>query len=120
LQKEIQIYGEWTIAYTRYMHAVLFMYPHRLKELEDYQEYMVSQFGAFPDICDQYKVIDFDKAFRLCVGQSNDLLLTNYHQFQDIISYHLINLRTSRSNDAKCQKLSSNDETPICCQWNTG
>ena len=30
LQKEIRIYGEWTIAYTRYMRAVLFVYPHRL------------------------------------------------------------------------------------------
>jgi len=91
----------------------MFVYPHRLQELKDYQEYMASQFGAYPDISNQNKVINFDKAVWLCVGQSNDLLLTDYHQFQDIISYHLINLRTSTSNNAKCQKLSPNVLHPI-------
>ena len=61
-QKEIRIYGEWTIAHTRYMCAILFVCPHRFRELEDYQEYMAGQFGAYPDISDQYKVINFDKA----------------------------------------------------------
>jgi len=118
--KEICIYGEWTIAYARYTRAVLFVYPHRSRELEEYQEYMAGQFAAYPDVSDQYKIINFDKAICLRVGQSNDLLLTDYARFQDIISYHLINPKTSRPSEAKRPKLSSNDETPICCRWNNG
>ena len=60
--KEICIYGEWTITYVRYTRAILFVYPHWLCELEDYHEYMAGQFVAYPDIADQYKIINFDKA----------------------------------------------------------
>ena len=76
--KEIRIYGEWTIAYARYTRAVLFVYPHRMRELEDYQEYMAGQFSAYPDTADQYKVINFDKAIQIRVGQANDLLLMDF------------------------------------------
>jgi len=76
--KEIRVYGEWTIAYTRYTRAIIFVYPHRVRELDDYQEYMAGQFGAYPDFADQYKIINLDKAIRIRVGQANDLLLTDY------------------------------------------
>jgi len=89
------------IAYARYTRAVIFVYPHRVQELEEYQEYMAGQFVAYPDPVDQYKIINFDKAIHIRVGQSNDLLLTDFSRFQDIISYHLINPKTSRPPDAK-------------------
>jgi len=38
--KEIQIYGEWSIVYAMYTRAVVFMYPHCNRELEDYEEYL--------------------------------------------------------------------------------
>jgi len=38
------------------------MYPHQTRELEDYQEYLARQFAAYPDIADQFKIINFDKA----------------------------------------------------------
>src|SRR5882724_8246422 len=120
MSKEIRIYGEWSIAYARYTRAVVFVYPHRNRELEDYEEYLAGQFAAYPDIADQFKIINFDKAIRIRVGQSNDLMLTDIARFQDIVSYHLINPKTSRSNDAKRQKLTGNNDVPICRRWNTG
>jgi len=120
MSKEIRIYGEWSIAYARYTRAVVFVYPHRNRELEDYEEYLAGQFAAYPDIADQFKIINFDKAIRIRVRQSNDLMLTDIARFQDIISYHLINPKTSRPNDAKRQKLTANDDIPICRRWNTG
>jgi len=117
--KEICIYGEWMIMYTRYTRAVLFVYPHWVQELDDYQEYMAGQFGAYPDFADQYKIINLDKAILIRVGQANDLL-TDYSQFQDIISYHLINPKTSRPSDAKHPKHFANNETLICRRWNAG
>jgi len=110
--KEIHIYREWMIAYTRYTRAVLFMYPHWVRELDDYQEYMAGQFGAYPDFADQYKIINLDKAIQIRVGKANDLLLTDYSWFQDIISSHLINLKTSRPSDAKHPKHFANNKTP--------
>jgi len=102
------------------MRAVVFVYPHRNRELEDYEEYMAGQFAAYPDVADQVKIINFDKAICIRVGHSNDLLLTNIAHFQDIISYHLINPKTSQPNDAKCQKVTGNNNILMCQRWNTG
>ena len=112
--KQIRIYGEWSIAYARYTRAVVSMYPHRNRELEDYEEYMAGKFAAYPDVMDQVKIINFDKAICIRVGHSNDLLLTNIAHFQDIISYHLIKPKALQPNDTKCQILSGNNVIPIC------
>lgn len=49
--KTVQTHGDWVIAWNATSAATRFVYPHRASELEQYTEYLIQFFGAFPTSC---------------------------------------------------------------------
>ncbi|KAF8591632.1 hypothetical protein K439DRAFT_1656514 [Ramaria rubella] len=70
--------------------AVLFAYPHRARELDDYQCFIVGQFAALQDTMLHTRVINLDRAIRLRVARLNVYLLTSFDKFNDLVTQHIL------------------------------
>jgi len=66
--KTIQSHGDWTIAYDSTKEAILFTYPHRLKELCEYEKYIIGLFAAISVPAKFICVIQLDWAIHLQVS----------------------------------------------------
>jgi hypothetical protein len=121
--KSVQTHGEWAIAFSRTRRAILFAYPHRADELEEYEWYVIGQFAAFSDVSQHYRILNLDRAIRLRVSQSNDLLLVSFSQFNNLVTHHLLGSAgppRGGQGSAKRAKLAANGDVPICRRWNNG
>jgi hypothetical protein len=86
--KKVKTAGDWFIAWGIYTKALVFVFPHRKSELDDYGAYVLKLFAATSH-GDHNTIIQFDKAIRARHGDSRDLLLTDYAQYQDLSLYWL-------------------------------
>jgi hypothetical protein len=77
--KAIQSHGDWTIAWNATTSAILCAFPHRAQELQQYSEYILQFFGAFP--FSHFKVINLDKAICRYVGEVKHIELSEFGRF---------------------------------------
>lgn len=86
--KKIANQGDWISCWTRYMDAVLYVYPHRSVELRAYQSYLNDTFvGLKPSLGGQ--VIRFDRAVRAVVARGNRGTLSDFSKFQYLQTMYL-------------------------------
>ncbi|KAF8575125.1 hypothetical protein K439DRAFT_1370690, partial [Ramaria rubella] len=121
--KIIRTHGEWIIDFSSLKDAVLSAYPHRARELDDYQRFIVGQFAALQDTALHARVINLDRAIRLRVARSNVYLLTSFDKFNDLVTQHILApaaIAISRGSNFKKQRRVFDSSVPICHRWNFG
>jgi hypothetical protein len=77
--KTIQSHGDWTIAWNTSSSVTVCAFPHWAHELQQYSEYIIQFFGAFPH--SHWKVINLDKAVRKFIGEVKNIELSEVSQF---------------------------------------
>jgi len=88
--KSIRSHGDWTIAYASVKEAILFAYPHRLKELCEYEKYIIGLFATVAIPVKYVLIVQLDRAICICIAHSNDMSFTCYHKFNDLVMCHLV------------------------------
>ncbi|KAJ2990583.1 hypothetical protein NUW54_g8429 [Trametes sanguinea] len=88
-KKHIERHGHWTIAWALYQRAVLFVYPHRERELRTYYDQINGFFAAVSEL-EAVRVINLDRAIRGEVGRSNTLLLSDFSRFNHLYTMHVV------------------------------
>lgn len=88
-KKHVTTAGEWTSAFERYKQGVLFCYPHRERELNDYASYINRQFAAVGN-ANAIRVIHFDRAVRAEASRGNQFLLTDFHEWNHLYTAFIV------------------------------
>ena len=122
--KKVKNSGDWSQAFRVYTKAVVFVFPHRKEELEDYAEQVASLFAVVTEV-NHPIIINYDKAVRTRVGDVRNLLLTDKSEFEDLRLYWLHPLGQgfrgtnsgSTSNRSPRTSYRSNDD---CLRFNDG
>ena len=86
--KKVKNAGDWSQAFCVYVKAVMFVFPHRKEELENYTEQVTSLFAVVTE-ANHPIIINYDKAIRTHVGGVQNLLLTDKSKFKDLQLYWL-------------------------------
>ena len=86
--KKVKNAGDWSQVFCVYAKAVVFVFPHRKEELEDYAEQVASLFAVVTK-ANHPIIINYDKAIRTRVGGVRNLLLTDKSEFEDLQLYWL-------------------------------
>ena len=119
--KVIQSHGDWTIAWNATTSAILCAFPHRAQELQQYSEYVLQFFGAFP--CSHSKVINLDKAIRRYTGEVKNIELSEFGRFRHLEARYLQDdgagncTSTAKEKEVARPDRKSNE---TCRQWNSG
>ena len=118
--------GDWSIAWNRTVRATAYAFPHRLRELTSYGEYIINLFAVtHPTV--HNRVISFDKAVRKRIGSVRNLELCDFEKFSDLKIAHMDSIGisvisgTSKEDGIKKRKREKNwkKEEP-CNNWNDG
>jgi hypothetical protein len=83
--RKVNSSSDWSSAWRRAARAVAFVFPHRSKELEDYAEYIESEFAA-KNPSGHNRIILYDIAIRNLVRGGQQLLLTDTYRFVSLYS----------------------------------
>ena len=126
LVRTVASHGDWFISFSTYGEAVLFLYPHRKKELAEYQRFIAGQFAAIT-VPEHHRVIDLDRAIRKRVTRTNNLALTSFSDFADLCTRHLSGIGSGQSasngmgstNSGPSKRIRSREQ-PICRRFNEG
>src|SRR6202522_1644646 len=119
--------GEWSIAWNRTVRATVFAFPHRLRELTGYGEYIISMFAVtHPNFTS--RIISFDKAVRKRVGSVRNIKLSDYHKFADLKIAHVDSVGVSacaegstRGDQTRKPKRGKGwKRSEPCNKWNDG
>jgi len=119
--KTVQSHGDWTIAWNATTAAILCAFPHRSYELQQYAEYILQFFGAFP--FSHHKVINLDKAIHRYTGEVKHIELSEFGRFRHLEARYLQDDGAgNRGNTSKEKEASKSDRrsTEACRQWNSG
>lgn len=81
--KTVGSHGQWVTAWSATVEATKVVFPHREGELREYATHISSLFTSFAENLHD-RVIKYDRALRIRVGQRWDLLLTDSHHFADL------------------------------------
>jgi hypothetical protein len=116
--KKVKTAGDWFIAWGIYTKALVFVFSHRKSELDDYGAYILKLFAA-TSLGDHVTII------RARHGDSRDLLLTDYAQYQDLTLYWLNPIGTGHQTlgtSSKPSKTAKPDfrSDEACRRWNSG
>ncbi|THH15072.1 hypothetical protein EW146_g5340 [Bondarzewia mesenterica] len=81
--KTVQSQGEWITCWNEVARAYLFVFPHRLAELNGYYDHVSRQFSA---VHPSYhgRIIQYDKAIRTRVASCRHLALDDFVAFDDL------------------------------------
>ena len=85
--KTIQSHGDWTIAWNATSVAILCTFPHYSYKLQQYAEYVLQFFRAFP--FSHHKVIDLDKAIHCYTGEVKHIELSKFGHFHHLEACYL-------------------------------
>jgi len=78
--RKVATSSDWSTAWRRAARAIAFVFPHRTRELEDYAEYIESEFAAKVST-GHHRIILYDIAVRNLVRGGQQILLTDSSQF---------------------------------------
>lgn len=81
VDKQIPSPGNWSTAWYKYKDAVVFVYPHRERELRDYAAHIQGAFLVIPDAPE--RVLQYDRRVRMRVAESSSLRLSDFGLFYD-------------------------------------
>ncbi|KAI0737009.1 hypothetical protein BC629DRAFT_1301167, partial [Irpex lacteus] len=121
-KKHIATSGEWTSAFERYKQAVVYCYPHRSQELNDYAFHVNRQFAAVGE-GNAIRVIHYDRAVRAEASRGNRTLLTDFAEWNHLYTAHIVTPgavsqgSTSTSESKRSKDKRSND---TCYRFNQG
>jgi len=76
---------DWSAAWRHAARVTSYVFPHRIKELEDYAEYIENEF-ATKNPTSHHRIILYDVAVRNLVCGGQQLLLTDIHRFFSLYS----------------------------------
>jgi hypothetical protein len=79
ISRTVKTVGDWTIAWNTASKAVVFAFPHRREELDEYAEWQ-GHFATHQTRL-ECQVIELDKAIQRHVGERNDIELTEFGKF---------------------------------------
>jgi hypothetical protein len=82
-KRQVKTGAEWSSAFRRMAKAVIFLFPHRWEELQEYAEHIESLFSA-KHANAHSKVILYDQSVRNRVGGGQNVLLTDYQRFSNL------------------------------------
>ncbi|CDO72461.1 hypothetical protein BN946_scf184980.g2 [Trametes cinnabarina] len=88
-KRRIERHGHWTIAWALYQRAVLYVYPHRERELRTYYDQINGFFAAVSE-AEASRIVNLDRAIRGEVGRSNTLLLSDFSRFNHLYTMHVV------------------------------
>jgi len=83
--RKVTTSSDWSTAWRRAARATAFAFPHRVRELEEYAEYIENEFAA-KNSSGHYRVILYDVAVRNLVRGGQQILLTDIHRFVSLYS----------------------------------
>jgi hypothetical protein len=66
------------------------LYTHRADELSEYEEFISGLFATGRPAALHYKVINLNKAIRVCIAKDNRISLVSYEKFSDLSTHHLV------------------------------
>jgi len=81
--RKVTTSSDWSTAWRRAARATSFVFPHRTHELEDYAEYIESEFAAKVS-SGHHRIILYDVAVRNLVRGGQRTLLTNSFKFSSL------------------------------------
>ena len=119
--KVVQSHGDWTIAWNTTSAAILCAFPHRTVELQQYSEYILQFFGAFP--YSHSKVINLDKAIRRYTGEVKHIELSEVGRFRHLEARYLQDDGAGNRGSARKEKevgKPNRRSNEVCRQWNNG
>lgn len=128
--KRVESMGDWVLAWNQTVAAVSYAFPHRRRELTEYGSYIVGLFGALA-VSFHHRLIDHEKAVRKRVASRQNLLLTDYKDFDDLRLQFIDSCGAAvgrhsgseeRSNRAGGQGSAPRrkKEAEACRRWNSG
>jgi hypothetical protein len=83
--RHVQTSSEWTLAWNATIKATLFIFPHHATELREYGDYIDREFSS--KIIKAYqKIIFYNATVQAEVGGGQNVLLTDWQQFQHLYS----------------------------------
>jgi hypothetical protein len=85
--------GDWTYTWDKYEKAVVFAFPHRELELQQYKKHIQELFLAAPEAFDA--IVKYDKKVRRRVAESGSLRLCDLSEF----SFDFLRLVVSGASD---------------------
>ncbi|KIM72503.1 hypothetical protein PILCRDRAFT_81817 [Piloderma croceum F 1598] len=85
--KIVQTHGDWTIAWNSTSSAILCAFPHRAFELQQYSEYILQFFEAFP--YSHSKVINLNKAIHRYTREVKHIELSEVGRFWHLEARYL-------------------------------
>ena len=83
--RKVSSSSDWSIAWRQAARATAFAFPHHVRELEDYAEYIENEFAA-KNSSGHHRVILYDVAIRNLVRGGQQMLLTDIHHFVSLYS----------------------------------
>ncbi|KIK87752.1 hypothetical protein PAXRUDRAFT_14431 [Paxillus rubicundulus Ve08.2h10] len=81
--KIVWTHGDWVIAFGKTLQATVFALPQRSAEYTAWQTY-ISQLFASVQFSQHERVMEFDKAVRLCVANQKHIRLIDFAKFDDL------------------------------------
>jgi hypothetical protein len=117
--RQVRTHGEWVIVWDKTVRATTFIFPHRESELRAHGEYITGIFAALP-IGTHNRVIQFDKAVRVRVGQRRDLELSDHVSFSDLYILWIQSSGPASNTTASKPSTSLLRKRDSCRRWNEG
>lgn len=132
--RQITTHSEWSIAFKSWFNAVTFAYPHRKRELGEFETHIVGLFTTLPGASSD--IIRYDRAVRVHAASRNDVYLGEPNKYSHLYLRHIINRNgggsaptagPSRKNGRPSLESriggtagGKRDPTEACIRWNKG
>jgi hypothetical protein len=115
-KRTIATQADWFLSWNKYKRGVIYLYPHRVFELQSYEDYMLGQFTAAPD----HLIINLDKAIRSRVGRANNLKLSSFDKFSNLYTSQVLLAARGTNSNPKGQSVRTQPRLrdEICLRWN--
>lgn len=81
--KKVSNFGQWIVAFEIFEAALIFAFPHRVKEVATYRRHIYGQFETHDPIF-AGRVIEYDRAVRKTVSENRALLLSDIFEFSPL------------------------------------
>ncbi|EEB91304.1 hypothetical protein MPER_10355 [Moniliophthora perniciosa FA553] len=80
--KRVSSFTDWNLCWERYAHAVIFVYPSRIAELDTYATHITRLFNDESFGRDIKRVLDYDRMVRKLVGRDRGVLFNETARFE--------------------------------------
>jgi len=114
--RKVSTASDWSTAWRRASRAISFVFPHRSSELDDYADYIESEFAA-KLATGHHRIILFDIAVRNLVRGGQQIVLTDTHKFGALYSAIVLPDGVQYANGGR-RSLQPRGKVEICNRFN--